>query len=621
MDLRNRKLVSPNFPKWRGTGVNATRVISPTSKERERVPSVMGGSDRGCYSSESASVENCNDCTENESRNDYGGYSHSTLSQTDQIMLDSQINVDVTNTPTHEFQSENRNDSQLVHGGNNYPHTDSDKTYLGNNNFQVDTCTNNTQFHGTNQNQNTYQQHFSTYTGNAQYMKDRNGSQHGLHGQNGPVGAHVQNTHSHFENRNGSNIYRDGRNDPYVVNRFSGNVAETAQQSHTYDGRNWTQNNGMDLVPSNEHGIEVRRSNSEMIPSRYNRMNNEPRPVLPVFNGRHTWDSFIIPFQLIADRFDWGKRRQVEEMILCFRDVALTFTAQLPAYLREDLDSLCKEMDKRFGDHTLPETYRRNLMTMRQSNSESYQKYAARVSECVRKAFPGINYVLFNELCVEHLLNGIPDQGVAYDVITKRPKTIDEAINLLTWHESCKRGFYRRDTYLQYQDDSYSDCDDKYTQNVDIRRVNHKRFVTEERLQQFGRELRDDITKNVTKSVTENIVKTIRQVVREEVKSVQNYGTQGGTSTKTVTCYSCHTEGHISSNCPLKENRNTKENRSTEGCSKLKRSVDMTSSGKNGLNIRTNASPKSICRLDFTDNEYVDNFICDGAEVADKTEN
>ena len=34
------------------------------------------------------------------------------------------------------------------------------------------------------------------------------------------------------------------------------------------------------------------------------------------------------------------------------------------------------------------------------------------------------------------------------------------------------------------------------------------------------------------------------------------------------------------------------QNRSTEGCSRLKRSVDMTSSGKNGLNIRTNASPK-----------------------------
>ena len=35
-----------------------------------------------------------------------------------------------------------------------------------------------------------------------------------------------------------------------------------------------------------------------------------------------------------------------------------------------------------------------------------------------------------------------------------------------------------------------------------------------------------------------------------------------------------------------------KQNRSTEKCSKLKRSVDMTSSRKNGLKIKTNASPK-----------------------------
>ena len=37
---------------------------------------------------------------------------------------------------------------------------------------------------------------------------------------------------------------------------------------------------------------------------------------------------------------------------------------------------------------------------------------------------------------------------------------------------------------------------------------------------------------------------------------------------------------------------NIEQNRSNEGCSKLKSSVDITSSGKNGLNIRANASPK-----------------------------
>ena len=39
----------------------------------------------------------------------------------------------------------------------------------------------------------------------------------------------------------------------------------------------------------------------------------------------------------------------------------------------------------------------------------------------------------------------------------------------------------------------------------------------------------------------------------------------------------------------------SKQNRSAEGCSKLKRSADMTSSGKNDLNIRVNANGTGPC--------------------------
>ena len=53
----------------------------------------------------------------------------------------------------------------------------------------------------------------------------------------------------------------------------------------------------------------------------------------------------------------------------------------------------------------------------------------------------------------------------------------------------------------------------------------------------------------------------------------------------------------------------SKQNRSTEGCSKLKRSVDMTSSGKNGLNIRTNASPKWDRTFEFYISKYQFHFI------------
>ena len=34
---------------------------------------------------------------------------------------------------------------------------------------------------------------------------------------------------------------------------------------------------------------------------------NEPRPKLPVYDGRSEWQSFIVPFNLLAERYDWGK--------------------------------------------------------------------------------------------------------------------------------------------------------------------------------------------------------------------------------------------------------------------------------------------------------------------------
>lgn len=92
-------------------------------------------------------------------------------------------------------------------------------------------------------------------------------------------------------------------------------------------------------------------------------------------------------------------------------------------------------MNRRFGDHTLPETLRRELQQIRKAAGESFQEYSTRIETKMSKAYPGMqNTEIYMSLSIEHMLNGIHDQSTAYDVLTERPHTLQEAVNLLSWH-------------------------------------------------------------------------------------------------------------------------------------------------------------------------------------------
>ena len=162
---------------------------------------------------------------------------------------------------------------------------------------------------------------------------------------------------------------------------------------------------------------------------------------LPYFNGKGDWKSFMMQFQLLTERYQWNPRRQVEEILLCLKDDALVFASQLPPDVCYSISQLSSAMEHRFGEKYLPETYRRELNVLKRKNDESLQEYSSRVEGIVRKAYPGIDdSELCRKLSIEHMLNGLNDQSIAYDVLTKMPKSMDEAVNLVTWHESCKSG-------------------------------------------------------------------------------------------------------------------------------------------------------------------------------------
>jgi hypothetical protein len=50
----------------------------------------------------------------------------------------------------------------------------------------------------------------------------------------------------------------------------------------------------------------------------------------------------------------------------------------------------------------------------------------------------------FADLAIQHLIKGLPDQQKAYEIATRTPKTISEAVDMIILHEACKDNAKKR---------------------------------------------------------------------------------------------------------------------------------------------------------------------------------
>ncbi|CAC5383563.1 KIF21 [Mytilus coruscus] len=189
---------------------------------------------------------------------------------------------------------------------------------------------------------------------------------------------------------------------------------------------------------------------------------------LPYFIGKGDWKTFMVQFQIIAERNNWSPRQQTEEILLVLKDEAVTFATELAPEVRTSFMLFNSEMERRFGNYNFPETYRRELQTVKKQYKESIHEYAARIEGMVRKAHLGMDKQLFNNISIEYMLSGLPDQSLAYDI--RLVETTED------------------EQEVDYED-------------LNCRKAGHQRYVTEERLNQFGRDMRESMTKDIVKSI------------------------------------------------------------------------------------------------------------------------
>ena len=270
----------------------------------------------------------------------------------------------------------------------------------------------------------------------------------------------------------------------------------------------------------------------------------EPKMSFPTYSGKGDWQVFWVQFERLVARFAWTDDVALDRLVSCLRDEALEHYAEEAREVQSNFGLLRISLDRRFGDRTLPETYRASLQTLKRNTKESLEEYAARVRRVVNKAYPGITgRPLLEEITIEHLINGLTDQSLIYDVMTKKPRTVEMALDLIQWHESC-RNLQRRKSGVR---SLKAEPEAGQGPSASAYRVNGKNYVTEERLHQFGGELKNGIVKEI-----KDLVKKPHQNKRDSRWK------------ESIECFACHGMGHFARECPAQTNSNAQREQEDE---------------------------------------------------------
>ena len=270
-------------------------------------------------------------------------------------------------------------------------------------------------------------------------------------------------------------------------------------------------------------------------------------------------------FDLIAQSNNWSIDTKAMELLTALKDDAMVYASYLPAEVKQSFPALCVAMANRYGDLGYPETYRQELHSLRKQHKETIQEYASRVEMLVRKSFPTMDACTHSTLSVEYMLRGLPDQSIAVDLLTKRLTSMTEAIHQVTLYESYKRGMRDRHSIrqLNLDDKDYAyEPEIALLENAEVRKIGNKRYVTEERLTQFERDIKDSITKSVGDIIETKLDKLNNRTENGNgPKPNKFFHRESKNKPRQNRCYKCDEVGHYQKDC--KRERKDGRNRTT----------------------------------------------------------
>ena len=253
-------------------------------------------------------------------------------------------------------------------------------------------------------------------------------------------------------------------------------------------------------------------------------------PKLQAFDGRAThWESFIFQFENLARSSGWSKVEKLESLQSCLRGKAVSFVRSRSEKVKGSYRLLVKALEERYGVKELPGVARRQALSMKQEEGESFEDFADKVLNKVTEGFPEVDDEVLQSLAVDAFLRGCKDQSAAFTAAEKDPMRMQDAIKEVRASAANLRAFGKSATLTRQL--SYSDG----------------ASVEEKSADKLSRQQIAD----VQKLIRDNL-EVSRQSSRNSSGTWSGRKPSGTTSSNRM-CYRCGSGEHKIKDCPSSE--------------------------------------------------------------------